>query len=296
MSYLYSEILKRQSKPISPTPTAEKPRLPLLEGVRAVLFDVYGTLFTSGSGEVGTARPATCETAFAGALAAVRISTTLSPADGLELLVGRIEQLHMEARRKGIEHPEVDIIEVWRFVVGQLAGKGTDEHETAARVDLRQLAVEFEARANPVWPMPGLTDCLRQLRSRRLAMGIISNAQFYTRELFPALLGHRAEAWGFNPALQYYSYEYGLAKPGTEMFRMAADTLAARGIEPAEVLYIGNDMLHDVVPAVRLGFRPGLFAGDARSLRRRDGDPRVDGIEPEVVLTALSDLKVCFPR
>ncbi len=292
----YSEILKRLSRPLSPIPTSEQPQLPLLEGVRAVLFDVYGTLFISESGEVGTLRQAACESALSAALAAVHLPVRFPPEEGLSLVYQRIEQLHADARREGTEYPEVDIVEVWQFVVAELAAAGKIPVEMARQADPRRLAVEYEARANPVWPMPGLSDCLRQLRSRRFAMGIVSNAQFYTRELFPALLGHRAEAWGFDPALQFYSYEHGLAKPGTEMFRMAAETLSQRGIKPPEVLCVGNDMLNDMLPAVQVGFRGALFAGDARSLRRRPGDPRLNGITPEVVLTELSDLRHCLPR
>lgn len=296
MPPVYHQILKSLYRPLAPIPTSEKARLPLLEDVRAVLFDLYGTLFVSGSGEVGTARQAACESAFSAALSAVEIPVSGAAGIGLRLLFDRIEQLHAEARQEGVEYPEVDIVDVWQFVVKELSARGAVQAERAARVDLRRLAIQYEARSNPVWPMPGLTDSLRHLRYRRMAMGIISNAQFYTRELFPALLGHRAEAWGFDPALQYYSYEHRVAKPGTALYRMAAETLAARGIQPSQVLYVGNDMLNDIVPAVEVGFRAGLFAGDARSLRRRYGDPRINGISPEVVLTTLSDLRICFPR
>jgi putative hydrolase of the HAD superfamily len=291
----YSAVLKPLCRPLSPIPVSEKPRLHHLEGVRAVLFDVYGTLFISGSGEIGTSGEAGCETAFAAALEAVRLRFSGTPGDGLQLLFDRIEAIHAIAHERGIQYPEVDIVEVWRWVVAEMADRGLVAWEPTDPVDFRRLAIEYEARANPVWPMPGLTDCLEYLRSHGLAMGIISNAQFYTREIFPALLGQPAESFGFDPQLLYYSYEHGVAKPGTELYRMAAKSLGIRGIAPGEVLYVGNDMLNDIMPAVQVGFRGGLFAGDGRSLRRRHGDPRVSGVSPEVILTSLSDLKMCFP-
>ena len=39
------------------------------------------------------------------------------------------------------------------------------------------------------------------------------------------------------------------------------------GLAPAAIFYLGNDITKDVLPARELGFRTGLFAGDARSLR-----------------------------
>ncbi len=292
----YSDIFRQLCRPLSPLATREKPRLRSLEDVRAVLFDVYGTLFISGTGEVATSREAACEWAFAAALEAVDTRLSGPPDDGLRLLFRRIEELHAIAYQRGIEYPEVDIVEVWRFVVAEMSERGMLIDAGPHALDLRRLAIEYEARANPLWPMPGLSECLGQLRSRGSVLGIISNAQFYTPELFPALLGHRAEDWGFDPALQYYSWEHGVAKPGPEMYRMAAEALGVRGIEPAEVLYVGNDMLNDIIPATNVGFRTGLFAGDARSLRRRQGDPRVNGVSPELVLTSLSDLERCFSQ
>ena len=176
----------------------------------------------------------------------------------------------------------------------ELARRGVVEERSFERAELERLAVEYEARANPVWPMPGLTACLRSLRKNRLLLGIISNGQFYTQELFPALLGQRAEFWGFDSELQYYSYQHGRAKPAPELYEMAARALRRRGVKPAGVLYAGNDMLNDIRPARAVGFRTALFAGDARSLRLRQGDPQLDGISPDVVLTALAQLDGCI--
>ena len=65
------------------------------------------------------------------------------------------------------------------------------------------------------------------------------------------------------------------------------------GISAAEALYVGNDMLNDITPAHALGFRTALFAGDARSLRLRENDERVAGIEPDLVLTDLAQILHC---
>ena len=78
------------------------------------------------------------------------------------------------------------------------------------------------------------------------------------------------------------------------MHFQAANDLAERGIGSDEVLYVGNDMLNDMTPASRVGFRTALFAGDARSLRMREGDPRVAGVAPDLVLSSLAELPRCL--
>jgi putative hydrolase of the HAD superfamily len=286
----HAEILRRHCRPMKPIPTGQPPVLARLPGIRAVLFDLYGTLFISGSGEVGTSRKTASESALADALRSVGVPSFGSAAQGVECFFEAIEAFHAESKRAGIEWPEVDIVDVWAEVLKELARRRILPKRDWQRSELERLAVEYEARVNPVWPMPGLQECLRELSERRVLLGIVSNAQFYTPELFPALLGREAEWWGFDAELQLYSYRHGRAKPGSDLYELARRALSTRGIEPPEVLSVGNDMLNDVLPARRLGFRTGLFAADARSLRLREGHPGLDGVKPDVVLTRLAEL------
>ena len=70
--------------------------------------------------------------------------------------------------------------------------------------------------------------------------------------------------------------------------------MGRRRIAPEEALYVGNDMLNDILPACKLGFHTALFAGDARSLRRRDGDGQLEAVAPDLVLTELGQLLHCI--
>jgi putative hydrolase of the HAD superfamily len=53
---------------------------------------------------------------------------------------------------------------------------------------------------------------------------------------------------------------------------------------------VGNDKLNDIWPATQLGLKTALFAGDQRSLRLRENDVRCSGLEPDLVITRLSQL------
>lgn len=293
MPTAHCEIFRRHARPLAPVPS-DHPALPArLAGVRAVLFDLYGTLLISASGEVGTARRAANQDALRGALDSVGVDAArLADGDG-EVLFDAIEASHAQDRARGIAYPEVEIAEVWRRALAELERRGAIDPAALGGVDLERLAVEYEARANPVWPMPGAADCLAALHRSGILLGIVSNAQFYTAALFPAFLGTEAEDLGFDPRLVFYSHQHGLAKPGPGLFQMAADELGRRGIEPAGAVYVGNDMLNDVLPARQVGFRTVLFAGDARSLRLRQDDPRVTGVVPDAVVASLAELVEC---
>ncbi len=283
----YLQIIRRHSRPLEPIPTSLPPRLRPCPTVRAVLFDIYGTLLISGSGDIGTAAAPESqdrESALRAALHAVGIVVANSGrlADRFESVV-RDHQARRAA--EGIEHPEVDIVAVWREFVAAGLQSAALRLENNTTVDWLALALEYEMRVNPVWPMPGATSMLQQLSEAGLALGVISNAQSFTPLLFPALTGRTLPQWGVPESRCFYSYRFGEAKPSVRLYRAAADALAQDGIAATETLYVGNDMLNDIWPASRVAFHTGLFAGDARSLRLREGDSRVAALQPDLVVT-----------
>ena len=271
MTDAYQDMIRQASTPLEPRPTGVEPRLPPLRAVRAVLFDIYGTLLVSASGDIGAADPTVRGDAFGAAMAAIGWKFDGDAHEGASRLRGMIEEHHARARAAGITYPEVDIVEVWRESCSIFERQG-QLSDVPSNADFRRLAIEFEVRVNPVWPMPGLTACIQDLRQEGRVMGIISNAQFFTPLIFPAIVGGSLDQLGFAPNLRYYSYMHGHAKPGTKLFDMAARALGEANIQPHEVLYVGNDMRNDIWPAAKVGFRTALFAGDQRSLRFRDED------------------------
>ncbi len=288
----YWNIFRDLSRPLRPIPTEATPRLVPLDEIQVVLFDVYGTLFISGSGDVGVAQESGTGEALIAALRACGYEGPVDAPRGIAMLLEMIRGRHRRERDRGIEYPEVEIIEIWRTCLADMERCGwlsklPDEFDAA------RLAVEYEVRANPAWLMPGARETLAALRQAGMTLGIVSNAQFYTREMIAGLVGQSPEEIGFDPDLQFYSYHYRRAKPDRFLYDLAANALVKRGHAPQNILYVGNDMLNDIRPAVEVGFRTALFAGDLRSLRRRDGDSRVDGVRPDLVLVDLLSLLGC---
>jgi putative hydrolase of the HAD superfamily len=286
-------IIRAHCRPASPVPTGEQPRLKQLSGIRAVLFDVYGTMFVSASGDVGTAADAAQAASWSAALASVGIDCGPGEPNGADLLLSVIRRHHAAAHQVGIRYPEVEIRDVWQDVLQELRTLG-DPIRIPENVDFDRLAVEYEVRANPVWPMPDVRECLQTLRDADIRLGIVSNAQFFTPELFPALLGEELDGLGFDRELRFYSYRYRQAKPGTYLYERAVEALSSLEIDVDEVVYVGNDLLNDVAPARQLGLRTALFAGDKRSLRWRRDDERVRGVTPDLVVTEFRQLPECI--
>lgn len=287
--------IRELAVPLEPRPAGHSERIQDLEGIRVVLFDVYGTLIVSGSGDIGIGSAQDSEAAFGAALREAGLMPPQGlPADfrGTECFEDVIGEFHAASRAAGVEFPEVDIRQVWARVLERLPAGSAEDEPTESR--LRELALEYECRTNPVWPMPGMAETIEALARRGKRLGIVSNAQFYTPLLFHAFLGRSPEGLGFEGELCSWSYRLGEAKPSTSMFQPILERLHRQGIAPGQVLYVGNDLRNDIWPASRLGCRTALFAGDLRSLRLREQDPCCDGLSSDLVIGELCRLLDCI--
>jgi putative hydrolase of the HAD superfamily len=258
------------------------PAAPPLPGIRAALFDVYGTLFSSAAGDIGAAIGSSPSGAspFPARLESLAGDYGCSAADLRDYFQGAVLAQHA-ARRGETACPEVRVEEIW----AQFPLRRSGQHN-----DPRELALRYELAVNPVWPLPGAAETLALLRDRGIIMGIVSNAQFFTPLLFEAFFGASPESLGFDRGLLTWSFELGEAKPAPALFAPARRRLEALGLQPENALYVGNDMLNDIFAAAQAGFTTALFAGDRRSLRLREGDPRTRGIMPDRVVRRLEDV------
>jgi putative hydrolase of the HAD superfamily len=278
-----NNIISEYITPVSPVPTSLTPGGKLEKKIEGILFDVYGTLFISRSGDIGMAKKKSPQTEKLEKLLQ-QFGIKKDSQSVLNRFYAAIENRHELLKEQGIDFPEVEIDRIWMRVLE------TDDLET-----VREFAVTYELIANPVYPMPNLETMLSACKNSNMVMGIISNAQFYTPYLFNWFLGSNPEDLGFHPDLILYSYKFGYAKPSTYMFQVAAERLKHMHISVGSALYVGNDMLNDIYPAKQAGFKTGLFAGDARSLRLRENDPECKDLSVDLVITDLIQLLDYIP-
>jgi len=271
-------LFRKYIRRLTPLPTSLAPAGRLKEPVRSVLFDVYGTLFISESGDISLSDP---DSARLGGIEKLLEKYRIHKSAGelLDEFHRAIQSRHAELQNLGIDFPEVRIEQIWQQVL-----------QINERATARQFAFEFELITNPAYPMPNLANLLSACRCKKIPMGIISNAQFYTAYLFHWFLHAAPEDLGYSPELIFYSYKFEIAEPSVALFKMAAEKLKKKEILPASALYIGNDMLNDILPAKTAGFQTALFAGDRRSLRLRSDDARCRDLKPDLVVTDLGQL------
>ncbi len=273
----YEDIIRMHSDRLIPLKTGLEPFGTIDDPVCAVLFDVYGTLFISSSGDIGMLTP---DNSVYQSIARLceEFAVKESPSVLIDRLIEEIEREHAE-QKSVKDFPEVRIEELWKRILG------FTDIENA-----RCFALRFELLVNPVCPMPGAVDLLTDCAERGLILGLISNAQFFTPHLFSAFFGKNPESLGFSRELCIFSFEQGYAKPSEFLFRKAREALRSMHIVPEWTLYVGNDMLNDIRPAGILGFKTALFAGDRRSLRLRRDRPECSAVKPDIVITDLRQI------
>ena len=281
---------RRQQGPVQ-LPDDAKERFPELDGIRAVVFDVYGTLFSSGVGDISLATEDNRDAAIRAVLEnnGLRLAESAAPLR-LDKALHAVIHRHQDKRRKeGIEYPEVDIRSVWADLIEEFTANG--HIEAQADTDIDTVVIDYETRVNAIQPMPGLAEILAELHRRGLVLSIISNAQFYTPLLFEAFLGKTPAELGFCPDCNVWSYAELEGKPSQRLYQLAAERLRQHhDLRPEQCLYVGNDMRNDIWPAQALGFRTALFAGDRLSLRRRKDHSACANLHADAEITELRQI------
>jgi len=199
--------VKVHATPLEPLDTGVEPILPRLPGIKAVVFDIYGTLIISGTGDISLAANSDREESFRWALEAGGFAATADARDqGIRL--SEVFHAEIEANRQrtiaaGTPFPEIEIREIWASALAGMLSREeiadrSSQGITPARIE--RMAVEFEVRVNPVWAMPDLVEMLTVLRKQGLKLGIVSNAQFYTPWLeIPSMILVSRRTCAFGP-------------------------------------------------------------------------------------------------
>lgn len=291
----YIKGLLNSLEEIKPIETGVQSRYSKDTDIKAVVFDIYGTLLVSSSGDIDQAEISTAN--LEAALKAANIELVNSDSKSLEYILDDFERTikicHNDAQKNNVPYPEIDILSIWEIVLIHARRKKLVQYNGEANI-MRMTCV-FEFLSNKVYPMPGMKSLILDLKEKNYPLGIVSNAQFYTPVLMNYFIGEelglKEEILNFQPDLISYSYKLGVGKPDTKVFEELVPTLKEQyKLEPNQVLFVGNDMLKDIYTSSRVGFKTALFAGDKRSLRMREDDERVKGLKPDHIITDLREV------
>lgn len=285
--------LLKKIKPIDIKPTGAKASYKKDKDIKAVIFDIYGTLIISASGDIMQSHYDAGMFEHALKWSGFEINVEVKELINIHsIFENEVNSGKKNARLNGIPFPELDIVDIWIRTLSKAEKAGWITSTNSS--DYKLFTFVFELNSNQVWPMPGLKQTLEEIRSKGYPMGIVSNAQFYTPVMMNFFLYDQVKGDefidGFEKDISVFSYKILKGKPDTAVYRELLDPLKKRGILPGEVLFVGNDMLKDIYAAVKVGFKTCFFAGDLRAYRLRENHPEASKVKPDHIITELSQL------
>ncbi len=282
-------------EPLEPENAGFRPKLNTNRPAKAVIFDIYGTLLISSSGDIHQSM--FTKENMKEALKAGGFANENTPTETYSFLLDqlpvKVKENHAQTNAKGHPFPDVDIFKVWNEMLNEAENAGLIKRNGTE--SLADTIMVFEILSNKVAPMPGMKEVLEKLKSKGIPLGIVSNAQFYTPIIMNYFLNrnfsNNQDIDLFNSDLIAFSYSELRAKPDVALFNRLVETLKNKyKIDPQDAVFVGNDFLKDVYTANKAGLRTALFAGDNRSLRLREDDERVKNLTPDFVITELKQL------
>lgn len=280
---------------LQPIPTEFCPNLKVETPVKAVIFDIYGTLLISSSGDIDPASMTTDSMQKALKAGGFKMDglNNLVYSFLLEQLPLRIKLNQEEIKLKGNPYPDVNIFKVWLEMFTE--AEKEDLIKLAGHESIADVIIVFEILSNKVYPMPGMKEVLLGLKDKGIPLGIVSNAQFYAPIIMNYFLTGKFYTKQnieiFDPELTVFSYKELRAKPDVRLFDKIKLTLQNKfNLQPSDAIFVGNDMLKDVYTAKNSGLKTALFSGDKRSLRIREDDLRVKGLFPDFFINDLKQI------
>jgi FMN phosphatase YigB (HAD superfamily) len=291
--------------PPEPEPPRAKPHLKPLPEVRAVTWNVYGTLLAISGGQFLFQHPTkfVMEAALEKTIQEFKMWGSMSrkpgqPSEYMGHIYDGVLSEQQAFPAGGEKYPEVASDRVWEAILKKLLQKDyrfDTSFYGALNEYSRKIAYFFHASLQGTCCYPGAAAALRHVHDSGLRQGLLGEGQCFTAVQLQRGLARQDEEANLDeliPAgLRTLSYEVRARPPSERLFHQALAALAEEGIEPGAVLHVGSRLQQDLVPAKRLGMKTGLFAGDRASLQVTGEQLKHHSTRPDVLLTELEQIR-----
>ena len=294
--------------PIAPEQVARKaePKLKPLPGIKAVAWNVYGTLLRITDGDLLLLpdQPLRMQVALEKTIKEFNMwhsMTRKSMAPWEQLLAQYKDELHemqtIAPAEKG-DVGQVDVRRLWRKLLSKLELKeytyDVDFYGDATEY-AEKVAFFFHSCLQGVAAMNKAASVVKGIAEAGLAQGLLSDGQSFTLvqllRAFQATTKLPSLKGFFTPGCVTLSYDVGVKKPSRTLFVNALDAFSRLGLEPAEVLYVSSYWPDDLTVAKQLGFRTALFAGDKNSVRADAEEMFTSNLRPDRLLNDLAQIR-----
>ena len=302
----YATHLDTRGLPWPAPPRADPPRVrphvPTLEGIRGVLWTVYGTLLSISEGDL--------KFEIDGPIFGIALDKTIhefkmwgsmsrKPGQPHEYMAEVYRKVLTEERLRPADdpNPELPSERVWESIVKKLFQKEYkfDASFYGSLNDYsRKIAYFFHASLQGTGCYDHAAATMANLAGRGIHQGLLADGQCFTATQLARGLEKQDPAARLDelvpPAHRVVSSDKKARKPSDALFEAAVTALGARGIEPSEILHVGSSLPRDIGPAKTWGMKTALFAGDRASLVASGDQMKDPKLRPDALLTDLSQV------
>ncbi len=282
------------------------PYLKPITGIKAVTWNLYGTLLRIADGDLlfQHPQPVRMEIALDKTIQEFNMwnSMTRKPGKPWEYMQQKYLNVYDELKmassgRKG-DMTEVNSTHVWKKLLAMLDKKDY-EYDTAFYGDMDELSAKvayfFHSSLQGVEAAEGALAALLAIQAGGLRQSLLADAQpFSIVQLFRGLLTQgtipRPDVL-FPPSLNTFSYVEGVRKPSKTLFLRAVDRYVKIGIEPEQILHVSSRVHDDLAVAKSLGMRTALYAAEKLGLQAAAEELKDPAMKPDRLLTRLIDVR-----
>ena len=303
----YATYLDTRGLPWPAAPAVEsakaKPHCKPIPGLKAVLWNVYGTLLAIPFGELLFEHPQALimEVALDKTIEEFKMWGSMSrrpgqPAEYMRHLYAQ-ELLRQKAVVGAERYPELLADHIWESLIKKLMQK---EYSFDAgffgslNEYSKKVAYFFHSSLQGTAAQSEAATALTLVADAGLKQGLLADGQCFTMvQLSRALKSQASDVHPDQllPAdLRILSCEVKARKPSETIFSKAVAALGAKGIRPDEVLHVGSRLARDIAPARRAGMRTALYTGDKAALDATPDLLHDPAHRPDAMITELGQV------
>ena len=280
------------------------PSIRPIPGIRAVLWDIYGTLLRISDGRFSLfpSEDARLQIALDKTIHEFNMWNSMyrKPGPPWQSIIGiyrsTIERQSMHASPTG-DVTEVDLVETWRALIAKLFEKEYT-YDEGLYGDLDELSEKvayfFHCNLQATEARSSAVRALCDISSAGLTQGFLSDGQSFTLvQTLKALSvqGDLPPLHGLiRPQTLILSWAHGVRKPSKSLFSAAVQQLRGLGIQAQEILHVSCRLSTDLVPARAAGMKTALLVAEKSGLEVSPEVLKAPATRPDRLLTDLSQI------
>ena len=286
-------------------PVKAKPAIAPIPGVKAVLWDVYGTLLRTPDGAF-TLFPepeVRLHVALEKTIHEFNMWNSMyrKPGPPWQSMIQQYrdyaDRLGMIATKRKGDFTEVSLVDIWRAIVDRLFDKEY-QYDRSVMGDEDELSEKiswfFHANLQATAARPGAAMAIAQLADSGIRQGLLADAQATTFLQLERGLQREGFEYPISRTLpreaRLLSNDLGIRKPSKSLYEQAVSRMAPAGIEADEILHVSCRLEPDLTSAKAAGMKTALLAAEKVGLEapvRLLKDPKM---KPDRLMTDISQI------